>query len=272
MKTYFYTTGQFAKLCETTKETLRHYDNIGVIKPVKKQDNGYKYYSSHQIFDWYIISVLKHAGCSLHEIGDYLNESKSQTKSEDIRVILEKQLAAVNLQKKLLEQREEVLKESVDRFNILEQHSINSIYIEQEDDVYFITTLIKDSGSNESIVEACSEHMQYCKDQGLNIPYQYSYIMDYSKEGNIDCVASKIRPEYIGEITKGRIHKRHQGSYLKYIYSDKYYDMSEVHGKLSHYANCNNIQLDKIYYESEISIYREGIGDYITEISVRIKD
>ena len=29
MEKSFFTTGQFAKLCKTTKETLRHYNNIG---------------------------------------------------------------------------------------------------------------------------------------------------------------------------------------------------------------------------------------------------
>ena len=29
----YYTTGEFAKLCHTTKETLFHYDSIGLLKP-----------------------------------------------------------------------------------------------------------------------------------------------------------------------------------------------------------------------------------------------
>ena len=31
MEKSFFTTGQFAKLCKNTKETLRHYNNIGLL-------------------------------------------------------------------------------------------------------------------------------------------------------------------------------------------------------------------------------------------------
>ena len=34
--------GQFAKLCRTTKETLRHYERVGVLRPALQEENGYK--------------------------------------------------------------------------------------------------------------------------------------------------------------------------------------------------------------------------------------
>lgn len=40
------TIGEFAKLRNITTETLRHYDRIGLVKPVKVDpDTGYRYYS-----------------------------------------------------------------------------------------------------------------------------------------------------------------------------------------------------------------------------------
>ena len=35
--------GEFAHLCGTTKETLRHYKDIGLLMPVAKAENGYIY-------------------------------------------------------------------------------------------------------------------------------------------------------------------------------------------------------------------------------------
>lgn len=34
--------GEFAHLCGTTKETLRHYKDIGLLMPVAKAENGYQ--------------------------------------------------------------------------------------------------------------------------------------------------------------------------------------------------------------------------------------
>lgn len=64
----FFTTGQFAKLCSTTKETLFHYDSLGLLKPARVGENGYRYYSASQFFDFDLIAVLQSAGCSLQEI------------------------------------------------------------------------------------------------------------------------------------------------------------------------------------------------------------
>ena len=68
MEKSFFTTGQFAKLCKTTKETLRHYNNIGLLIPEAKSENGYKQYSFGQMFQFFYIETLKDAGCSLQVI------------------------------------------------------------------------------------------------------------------------------------------------------------------------------------------------------------
>ena len=68
----FFTTGQFAKLCSTTKETLFHYDSLGLLKPARVGENGYRYYAASQFFDFDLIAVLQSAGCSLQEIHAYM--------------------------------------------------------------------------------------------------------------------------------------------------------------------------------------------------------
>ena len=37
-----YTTGQFADMCGVKKQTLFHYDDIGILKPVLVEENGYR--------------------------------------------------------------------------------------------------------------------------------------------------------------------------------------------------------------------------------------
>ena len=43
-----YTTGQFAELCGVKKQTLFHYDDIGLLVPALVEDNGYRRYSYSQ--------------------------------------------------------------------------------------------------------------------------------------------------------------------------------------------------------------------------------
>ena len=62
------TSGAFAALCGTTKETLRHYKDIGLLSPAHQGDNGYFYYDVEQFYDFYAISIFRQTGMPLEEI------------------------------------------------------------------------------------------------------------------------------------------------------------------------------------------------------------
>lgn len=62
------TTAEFAKLCRTTKDTLFLYDRKGILKPAQTGENGYRYYSPYQVFDFDTIHMFKQTGSSLKEI------------------------------------------------------------------------------------------------------------------------------------------------------------------------------------------------------------
>nr|WP_325185099.1 MerR family transcriptional regulator [uncultured Oscillibacter sp.] len=62
------TSGAFAALCGTTKETLRHYKDIGLLSPARQGDNGYFYYDVEQFYDFYAISIFRQTGTPLEEI------------------------------------------------------------------------------------------------------------------------------------------------------------------------------------------------------------
>ena len=83
-----YTTGQFAELCGVKKQTLFHYDDIGLLKPARVDSNGYRRYSHDQYQDYLLISCLKEAGMSLAEIKDYLEEDDPQARQHTVEVRL----------------------------------------------------------------------------------------------------------------------------------------------------------------------------------------
>ena len=74
-----FTSGEFAKFCNTTKDTLFHYDDINLLKPAKIAPNGYRYYSANQAFLFDMISLLKEVGLSLEEIKIYMDNRDAKT-------------------------------------------------------------------------------------------------------------------------------------------------------------------------------------------------
>lgn len=65
---------EFAEFCGTTRDTLLWYDKMGILKPAVVGENGYRYYSPKQFFDYDLISTLKQTGNSIREIAEYNRE------------------------------------------------------------------------------------------------------------------------------------------------------------------------------------------------------
>lgn len=65
--------GAFSKISNVTTNTLRYYDEIGLLKPVYVNvDSGYRYYDDSQLKTMLLINKLKTYGFSLEEIIDML--------------------------------------------------------------------------------------------------------------------------------------------------------------------------------------------------------
>lgn len=104
------TISQFAKAVGTTRRTLIFYDQKGIFKPQKTEDNGYRYYSYEQIYKMNFILGLRDLGLSVDNIKDYLNDSSSATLNRKLGELKEKvQTRIKNLQQVLaiLNQKEE---------------------------------------------------------------------------------------------------------------------------------------------------------------------
>ena len=68
--------GVFARLCEVSIKTLRHYDDIGLLVPAYVDDwSGYRYYTLEQLPRLYRILALKDLGFSLDEIAGLLRRN-----------------------------------------------------------------------------------------------------------------------------------------------------------------------------------------------------
>lgn len=65
--------GQFANLCETTVNTLIHYENIGLLCPSYISDTNRRLYDTGLYHTFYIIHTMSESGIPLSEIKECLN-------------------------------------------------------------------------------------------------------------------------------------------------------------------------------------------------------
>lgn len=69
---YTISSGEFARICGATRDTLRYYDKHKVLIPWKNPENGYHYYSYAQIGTFYFISTLRSLDLPIKKIREYL--------------------------------------------------------------------------------------------------------------------------------------------------------------------------------------------------------
>lgn len=103
--------GEFSRLGRVTVRTLRHYDQIGLLKPgIIDQWTGYRYYTPEQLQSLLSIVRLKELGFSLAEIAELFEE---ESHSPELKR-LERKIGECELQIESLQRRLARLKALVD--------------------------------------------------------------------------------------------------------------------------------------------------------------
>ena len=83
---------EFARFSRITRDTLLHYDRIGLLSPAARGENNYRYYSSRQLALVNMIRTLQQLGMSLEEIKGLKDRRNPQLAGE----VLTRQIAKID--------------------------------------------------------------------------------------------------------------------------------------------------------------------------------
>ena len=84
-----FTVNEFAKLSRTTRDILHYYDKMGLLSPVRG-DNNYRYYSGGQLAVVNLIRILQKSGMTLAEIKMMKEQLSPERMDERLAVQIEK--------------------------------------------------------------------------------------------------------------------------------------------------------------------------------------
>ncbi|MBN2900036.1 MAG: MerR family transcriptional regulator [Clostridia bacterium] len=137
---YILRIGEFAKLKNVTTEALRHYDRVGLLRPIEvDEETGYRYYSVFQSERLATIIELKALGFSLEEMKSFLANRYLQhtydVLEEKHSVLLEKieemQRVEKSLSKKLERLSDMMALDDSDRYMVRREPNCEIAYMEQ---------------------------------------------------------------------------------------------------------------------------------------------
>lgn len=111
-----YNIGDLVKELKINKETIRHYEKIGLLSQPKRDEIGYRIYSKKDIELIRFILIIKGFGFSLREISILIHDEILCGNIEDIKTIVESKTNEISAKinelektKKLLEKVKETI-------------------------------------------------------------------------------------------------------------------------------------------------------------------
>ena len=81
MSTNTYTVSQVSRMAHVTVRTLHHYDEIGLLVPSQRADNGYRQYTDADLARLQQILLFKELGFALDAIGAVIDESPADRRA-----------------------------------------------------------------------------------------------------------------------------------------------------------------------------------------------
>ena len=124
--------GALAKALGCTVETIRYYEQQGLIPPPKRTSGNFRQYNGEHLQRLSFICNCRNLDISLSEIKTLLNlENASKQQAEEINRVLDKHIKEVatrihelaHLRMKLIELREKTVSNDEDPMKLLLQHS-----------------------------------------------------------------------------------------------------------------------------------------------------
>lgn len=163
-KKNFLTTGEFARLCKTTKETLFHYDRENLLKPRHVTGKGYRRYAMEQLFDFDMITMLKETGSSLKEIGHHIHNADGV----EFLSLLEKKRRVVKEERARLARRERMLEDMValTREALEQEFDVLLFADQQEEHLEILPTVPVVSESTEEYVVRYADYVDFYDKEG----------------------------------------------------------------------------------------------------------
>ncbi|AZV48833.1 MerR family transcriptional regulator [Bacillus halotolerans] len=262
------TTGQFAKLMGISKDTLFHYDRIGIFSPEVKAPNGYRYYSINQIDVFHVISTLKELEMPLKEIKEYLNKRSPDELIyllESKESILDTKIIQLQKMKKIISEKSRITKKAaeIDR---------SAILFEERQEEALVLTEAEPFTGDKSIYNSMINHNKYVNTHNLDAHHSPGWMMDTKKIISGKAFSYDYLYTRVNKTLNHYHYVQNKGTYLTAYHGDGYSRIKETYDRLLTFSRGKDIKLQGFFYEEvmldELSV--KGYEKYLIKVFVQI--
>lgn len=271
-KRMYMTTGELARIMGITKETLFHYDEIGLFRPAVVKPNGYRYYDVRQMELLDTILLLKELGMPLKEIQELLgnrNPEKMLDVFSEREQKIQEEMTRLKNMKRWVKHRKNKIKKGL-------QISTDEIQIQKFPARYYLYSSVE-SGNEEDNYRKTNELITRFMENNpaFKSDYEVAYIQHgkdiesgiYNRYDNVVLLLEKC-PQKLS------YHIFPEGEYLTAYHIGSWKTIGTAYQRMITYIKEHNLLVENEYMERYlIDILAIDNPDYyITEITVQLKN
>ena len=266
----YFTTGEFAKLCGVKKQTLFHYDEIGLFSPTLIKDNGYRYYSYRQLYTFTMILTLKNLHMPLKDIKTYLD-----TRTPEAYInLLEEKLDEVDTAIANLTQIKNRLTESTHRTLLaLNTEHAKTTLVEQEEE-YLIVSSNLNSATHKEFSTYMLEYVQFFDKYALTTYDSFGALIKFQDIANglQDCFTSVYAKTK--DTTLPSVIVRPKGLYAITYHHGSFETLYETYKKILEFIQRHHLKVGEFFYEDYLidDITSCNPDDFVTRIMIEVKE
>lgn len=247
-------TGDFAKLCKVDKKTLFYYDEINLLFPCRRDEKGYRYYSSKEYHRMNTIKLFQSLGMSLKDISYLLNDSTLEERKETL--LLEQKNTIRKLQEiKDAQKNINLLLERMEHFT---STGLDELFYETSDPIYLKTI---------PIAEQKGFRISF-----INYGFEYGIIYDLKDSGK------HIRSIFIPATKKESNYIKDSGNYVciyKIVENSNNSSLKDIESFLNMLKNQGVEFENQLFYEeysTELLNISNDLDTCLVKMSVKIRD
>lgn len=271
--TLLLSTGEFARMCNVSKELLIHYDKVGLLKPKVIGKNGYRYYSLKQLYLMDAIRFFLDTGMSMKEVKTYLDNRTTDLFLEATQAGIEK----MKKQRDVLDARIGM----IEKMRYITQRALlfpkDKPRLSFWDETWLITTDVKPERTQQAFAQAVSEHAEFCKSSAGVTKFPLGRIVHFPcSDHPEDFVYTKlitwISPPSHPALLEGRLACKPRGNYAVILHRGGTSTVARSYAKLLDYVKEEGLDLVGPVYEFDMNSYlmSDFADDYLLHISVLV--
>lgn len=230
---------EFSRLTGIKRENLRYYDQIGLLSPECRGENGYRYYTQRQLSTAYLIYSLRELGIGIEEIKKYVDRRTPK----EMFSLFNSQKEYILREMKKLERTLEIMGLYVDMAKDALKYEENNINIEyKKKEPIFLGPIISSDVLDDSVIP----FYDFAAKKGINLGYPLGTIL--SKESIESEKPLSVLQHYF-KIESDHNSYKPEGKYVVLYGRCAYAESDNLYKKLLTFIKENKLRICSHAYE-----------------------